>query len=112
MCPRRVERSGCKDTQQASRCAHASPNLDPSLSAATFFSHDFLCFLLLFLCSLFVALFSSGPNVFQGYYKQPAETAESFSVDPQGRRWFMTGDVGTWLPDGSLKMSVPETGAL
>jgi len=43
--------------------------------------------------------------VFQGYYKQPKETEESFHVDPQGRRWFMTGDVGTWLPDGSLKMS-------
>jgi len=77
------------------------------LSAATFFSHGSLSvFCFPFSARPSSLFFSSGPNVFQGYYKQPAETAESFSVDPQGRRWFMTGDVGTWLPDGSLKMSV------
>ena len=47
-----------------------------------------------------------GANIFLGYYKQPEIDAEVFEVDPQGRRWFKTGDIATWLPDGSLKMFV------
>jgi len=45
-----------------------------------------------------------GPNVFAGYYKQPDVTAEVFEVDAAGRKWFKTGDIGTWLPDGALKI--------
>jgi len=39
-----------------------------------------------------------GPNVFQGYYKMPEQTAEVFTADG----WFRTGDVGRWHPDGTL----------
>jgi hypothetical protein len=46
----------------------------------------------------------AGGNVFSGYYRQPETTAEVFEVDPAGRKWFKTGDIGTWLPDGSLKI--------
>jgi malonyl-CoA/methylmalonyl-CoA synthetase len=35
-----------------------------------------------------------GPNVFQGYWRMPEKTAEEFSIDAQGGRWFKTGDVG------------------
>ncbi len=36
----------------------------------------------------------SGPNVFSGYWRMPEKTAEEFSTDASGRRWFKTGDVG------------------
>ena len=35
-----------------------------------------------------------GPNVFSGYWKMPEKTAEEFSTDASGQRWFKTGDVG------------------
>ncbi|MGE8320684.1 MAG: malonate--CoA ligase [Comamonas sp.] len=35
-----------------------------------------------------------GPNVFQGYWRMPEKTAEEFTADEQGGRWFKTGDVG------------------
>lgn len=41
-----------------------------------------------------------GPTVFQGYYKDPVQTAEV--LDPDG--WFHTGDVGAWLPGGRLRI--------
>ncbi len=34
-----------------------------------------------------------GSNVFDGYWNDPAKTAESFSTDAQGIRWFHTGDL-------------------
>ena len=36
----------------------------------------------------------SGPNVFAGYWRLPQKTAEEFTQDADGRRWFRTGDVG------------------
>jgi malonyl-CoA/methylmalonyl-CoA synthetase len=37
-----------------------------------------------------------GPNVFAGYWRMPEKTAEEFTTDDQGQRWFKTGDVGEW----------------
>uniref|UniRef100_A0A673STK2 Long-chain-fatty-acid--CoA ligase n=1 Tax=Suricata suricatta TaxID=37032 RepID=A0A673STK2_SURSU len=41
-----------------------------------------------------------GPNIFKGYLKDPAKTAEA--VDKDG--WLHTGDIGKWLPNGTLKI--------
>ncbi len=41
-----------------------------------------------------------GPNVFQGYWRQPEKTRDEFAVDAEGRRWFKTGDVGMIDGDG------------
>ena len=35
-----------------------------------------------------------GPNVFLGYWRMPEKTAEEFTTDAAGGRWFKTGDVG------------------
>jgi len=35
-----------------------------------------------------------GSNVFAGYWRDAAKTAESFAVDDDGNRWFRTGDLG------------------
>jgi long-chain acyl-CoA synthetase len=37
-----------------------------------------------------------GPQIFAGYWNQPAETAETLSRDG----WFRTGDIGVMSPDG------------
>ena len=41
-----------------------------------------------------------GPTVFQGYFKDEGQTAEILDADG----WLHTGDVGTWLPGGRLKI--------
>ncbi|XP_044252556.1 long-chain-fatty-acid--CoA ligase 5 isoform X2 [Tribolium madens] len=41
-----------------------------------------------------------GTNVFQGYYKDPEKTEET--IDELG--WHHTGDVGMWMPNGTLKI--------
>jgi len=41
-----------------------------------------------------------GPSVFKGYLKDEAKTREA--IDEEG--WLHTGDVGTWLPGGRLKI--------
>lgn len=41
-----------------------------------------------------------GPNVFQGYLKDSEKTAEV--IDKDG--WLHTGDIGKWLPNGTLKI--------
>ncbi|XP_070835446.1 long-chain-fatty-acid--CoA ligase 1a isoform X1 [Chaetodon trifascialis] len=42
-----------------------------------------------------------GPNVFEGYLKDPEKTAEA--IDQDG--WLHTGDIGKWLPNGTLKIT-------
>ncbi|KAG6801806.1 long-chain-fatty-acid--CoA ligase 1 isoform X1 [Apis mellifera caucasica] len=41
-----------------------------------------------------------GTNVFVGYFKDPERTAQA--IDEYG--WHHTGDVGMWLPNGTLKI--------
>uniref|UniRef100_A0AAQ5Z2A5 Arachidonate--CoA ligase n=1 Tax=Amphiprion ocellaris TaxID=80972 RepID=A0AAQ5Z2A5_AMPOC len=41
-----------------------------------------------------------GTNVFQGYLKDPEKTAETIDADG----WVHTGDIGKWLPNGTLKI--------
>uniref|UniRef100_A0A665SZZ6 Long-chain-fatty-acid--CoA ligase n=1 Tax=Echeneis naucrates TaxID=173247 RepID=A0A665SZZ6_ECHNA len=57
----------------------------------TFFNYD---------TELCLQVCVKGPNVFQGYLKDPEKTAEA--IDKDG--WLHTGDIGKWLPNGSLKI--------
>ncbi|KAL7858525.1 hypothetical protein AOLI_G00186270 [Acnodon oligacanthus] len=41
-----------------------------------------------------------GPNVFKGYFKDPEMTDEALDQDG----WVHTGDIGKWLPNGTLKI--------
>jgi len=41
-----------------------------------------------------------GPIIFKGYYKDEVQTKEVVDED----EWFHTGDIGTWLPEGRLKI--------
>jgi len=41
-----------------------------------------------------------GKNVFQGYYREPERT--NLALDCEG--WLHTGDIGEWLPNGTLKL--------
>uniref|UniRef100_A0A4W3HKW4 Long-chain-fatty-acid--CoA ligase n=1 Tax=Callorhinchus milii TaxID=7868 RepID=A0A4W3HKW4_CALMI len=41
-----------------------------------------------------------GPNVFKGYLKDPKKTTEALDED----EWLHTGDIGKWLPNGTLKI--------
>ncbi len=46
-----------------------------------------------------------GAGLAQGYYQQPGMTSEKFISHPfrEGERLYKTGDLGRWLPDGTLE---------
>uniref|UniRef100_A0A0X3NLM0 long-chain-fatty-acid--CoA ligase n=1 Tax=Schistocephalus solidus TaxID=70667 RepID=A0A0X3NLM0_SCHSO len=46
----------------------------------------------------------SGSPVTRGYYKNPEATAEAFITEPDGTRWFCTGDIGMVHQDGSFSI--------
>ena len=46
----------------------------------------------------------TGENISLGYYAQPEKTKEVYVTDPDGRRWFRTGDIGAWEEDGVLRI--------
>uniref|UniRef100_A0AAY4EFG1 long-chain-fatty-acid--CoA ligase n=1 Tax=Denticeps clupeoides TaxID=299321 RepID=A0AAY4EFG1_9TELE len=43
-----------------------------------------------------------GPSITMGYYKNQQKTQEDFFTDKNGQRWFCTGDIGEFHPDGCL----------
>ncbi|KAJ3594692.1 hypothetical protein NHX12_003999 [Muraenolepis orangiensis] len=45
-----------------------------------------------------------GPNVTMGYYKNEAQNRVDFFLDENGQRWFCTGDIGEFHPDGCLQI--------
>uniref|UniRef100_A0A8D0L0U4 long-chain-fatty-acid--CoA ligase n=1 Tax=Sphenodon punctatus TaxID=8508 RepID=A0A8D0L0U4_SPHPU len=45
-----------------------------------------------------------GPNVSIGYFKNEEKTSEDFVLDEHGQRWFCTGDIGEFHPDGCLQI--------
>ena len=45
-----------------------------------------------------------GPPVALGYFKQEKVTKEVFEEDSNGIRWFYTGDIGEFYPDGTIKI--------
>jgi 3-oxocholest-4-en-26-oate---CoA ligase len=45
-----------------------------------------------------------GGNIPLGYYNDPVKTAETFVVDPQGRRWSIPGDYATVEADGRITL--------
>jgi len=49
-------------------------------------------------------VYIGGNNVAAGYYENEAKTKEEFFTDDEGRRWFKTGDIGQFEPDGTLRI--------
>ncbi|MCV7378379.1 non-ribosomal peptide synthetase [Mycobacterium alsense] len=56
-------------------------------------------------CPDYVAgeLWIGGAGVAQGYQNAPALTVERFLTDRAGNRWYRTGDLGCYWPDGTLQ---------
>ncbi|XP_023643714.1 long chain acyl-CoA synthetase 9, chloroplastic [Capsella rubella] len=45
-----------------------------------------------------------GSNITLGYFKNEDKTEEVYKVDEKGMRWFYTGDIGRFHPDGCLEI--------
>jgi len=49
-------------------------------------------------------LYIGGVGLADGYWRDPERTAAAFVTDPRtGQRWYRTGDLGRWLPDGTIE---------
>lgn len=46
-----------------------------------------------------------GPTLADGYLDDPERTAAAFSTEPDGDRWYRTGDLGTIGDDGVLRVT-------
>lgn len=46
----------------------------------------------------------SGAHISTGYFKAPEKTAEVYTEDADGKRWFYTGDIGEFEADGVLRI--------
>jgi o-succinylbenzoate---CoA ligase len=46
----------------------------------------------------------SGPMLADGYLDDPERTAAAFTTDPDGTRWYRTGDLGELAHDGVLRI--------
>ncbi|MBW2253473.1 MAG: long-chain fatty acid--CoA ligase [Deltaproteobacteria bacterium] len=47
----------------------------------------------------------SGRGVMQGYYLRPEDTEQALFTDDQDRTWLRTGDIGTQLPSGHVRIT-------
>ncbi|KAK3034012.1 hypothetical protein RJ639_033297 [Escallonia herrerae] len=45
-----------------------------------------------------------GANVTAGYFNNDGKTSEVYKVDERGMRWFYSGDIGMFHPDGCLEI--------
>ncbi len=56
-------------------------------------------------CPDFVAgeLWIGGAGVARGYRNEPERSALRFPLDAEGQRWYRTGDLGRYWPDGTLE---------
>lgn len=45
-----------------------------------------------------------GEMIAHGYYNLDEQTKEAFYIDSNGIRWYRTGDIGEFLPNGNLKI--------
>ncbi len=54
-------------------------------------------------------IIAAGPNIMQGYYKQPEQTAAVFKV-VDGKTYFRTGDIGTFVdgPNGKKYLKITD----
>lgn len=54
-------------------------------------------------------IFAAGDNIMQGYYKQPALTAEAL-IEINGKTWLRTGDIGTFVTgkDGTRFLKITD----
>jgi len=51
-----------------------------------------------------VGVLARGGNIPLGYYNDPVKTAETFVVDPRGKRWSIPGDYATVEADGRITL--------
>jgi long-subunit acyl-CoA synthetase (AMP-forming) len=53
---------------------------------------------------VFASSFVGGAHVTLGYLENESQTREAYFTGKDGMRYFMTGDIGQWEQDGTLKI--------